>query len=544
MSYENIRIDEGYPMDESDDESIQVSPLLQTEQFQDAKLDGPTEGSSYVKPAAASYSKEDPWADSYLEPGTSSWRRPRARASTMLPERDFSDPYSPVEGNQNEEEELTFANQHQRASVFVRKSYQPPPESSSHQQKVHFGPSKPEEDTLPFEATKATASQGRQRMSGLPRISTGIVMSKENFENYRKSLIMRDGSLIRNDSKMVQEMDREGRDGDIDDDEAVSSDAREQKRHAAKLRQQQEARMSIYRQSMTRLIGESAPHAAAVSGNRAGKNADNDSDDGSDDDDIMEDIPLSILQAHGFPKKMSPTKKKRTHSPSPKSSIDLQTTMDTPKKAGSVTLSRQQRPASTLGFTDVFGDRKREPVGRGLIGEITREEEAKLKRQSMPWGSYGVVNKRHSMVPSETMSAPLPDTKVGDPVMQDIQAKLQQLIETQTYLMQNMNYQPTSTRQLSPSVAPSLRTVESPSPSAQVQKEPPVPSHTVQNPMPVPVSYDEPSNNRVWNRPTAMRAIVADRDGIDDSDDDDDEWREAMAARSSLRAQWRSELAA
>lgn len=535
MSYAGARLTgvEAYNTEMSDDESIQESPLLQTGKFQEVIPVGPLE-ESYVKPSVEPNSASDPWISSEIGVSPSRWGETYAPLAGELSEEDQSDPYFPTKAEQNEK--LGFEHHGKGPKIFARKTYQPL--EKPRQYEGFDNHSKAEDDALPFEVTKATASQGRQRMSALPRISTGIVMSKENFDTYRRSLdVMRQGSLVRSGSTTQGNPDL---DPNQDENDDINPDERERKRQAAKVRQQQEARMSVYRQSMTKLIGEAAPHAPAISSNHCSKSS-RDADDLSDDDDIMDDVPLSILQAHGFPKKSSATRKKQDSTPSLLSGPAKLDMVRGPAASTTGARPPSLRPARGLGFSNVFGDTGTRSIDRGLIGEIAKEEEAKRKRQSFPWGAaYGANGDRQSLAHSETMSAPLPGTHASDPTIHDIQAKLQQLIETQALMMQNMNQFPHG--QFSTQSAPSLKSRTAHPPMAEPTQASVALPHTISS-QPLPAADGDVYHTKAWNRPSTMR-LIATKFNESEESDDDDEWREALAARQELRAQWRSQLAA
>jgi hypothetical protein len=136
------------------------------------------------------------------------------------------------------------------------------------------------------------------------------VMTTEQFERYRKD-------KERHTPLAQDNQDQDDDDGDeinYDDDE----DEAEKSKQQVKQRKKQEAHMAVYRQQMMKVTGEptpsistpsyrpglptslSAPHLSQL------KAPSPDHTTGVSDEDEDEEVPLAILQAHGFPAKNRP----------------------------------------------------------------------------------------------------------------------------------------------------------------------------------------------------------------------------------------------
>ncbi|KJZ76541.1 hypothetical protein HIM_03877 [Hirsutella minnesotensis 3608] len=137
------------------------------------------------------------------------------------------------------------------------------------------------------------------------------VMTPAEFEKYREHKARQDST----DKATQQEVKDDDDDDEINYDD--EDDEQEKSRQQAKQRRKQEAHMTIYRQQMMKVTGESASPPVARSG-RVGllpspsapqlttmKTPSPDLAAGADEDED-EDVPLGILQAHGFPGKNRP----------------------------------------------------------------------------------------------------------------------------------------------------------------------------------------------------------------------------------------------
>lgn len=135
------------------------------------------------------------------------------------------------------------------------------------------------------------------------------VMTPEQFEQYRDDKVKRE---------IMDGADKDGSDSEeevnYDDDE---EDDLEKQKQLAKQRRKQEAHMTVYRQQMMKVTGESASNAPPTRPNLSvslstpnlpmhdgidKSRSTSPPSDGSSD----EEVPLAILQAHGFPSRNRP----------------------------------------------------------------------------------------------------------------------------------------------------------------------------------------------------------------------------------------------
>lgn len=282
-------------------------------------------------------------------------------------------------------------------------------------------------DTLPFDLTTRSATQDMP--VNTTRYSDGLnrVMTSNTFENYkRKADVGRESSIRnavspsrQNSVSPVHQVDISRSNTRIehgipDDSEFEDQDEKQQKKKAAKLRQEQDARMSLYRQSMMKIIGTSAGDgdvdglSKSSQALNVSKRISVDQDDNDDDDDdLLDDIPLSILQAHRFPKgthSRTPAPQTPTsHSREDLSVIGRQSVNSEPLRSevgvrASIASSRMlpnvesthRRPPGAPGtpgasLSHIFGN-KDSMLSRGLIGEISREEDMRRRRHTIGYG--------------------------------------------------------------------------------------------------------------------------------------------------------------
>ncbi len=138
------------------------------------------------------------------------------------------------------------------------------------------------------------------------------VMTPAEFEKYRQ-----DKERSSNDKAAVSAAKEADDEDEInyDDDE----DEQEKSKQQAKQRRKQEAHMAVYRQQMMKVTGEPAPSTPIQRTGRPGllpsssapqlsqmKAPSPDPIIGVTDEDDDEDVPLGILQAHGFPSRNRP----------------------------------------------------------------------------------------------------------------------------------------------------------------------------------------------------------------------------------------------
>lgn len=189
------------------------------------------------------------------------------------------------------------------------------------------------------------------------------VMTPSEFERYRKDkeVESRRAEVERAREQVVGEEDEEE---DIYEDD---EDEMEKSKQLAKQRRKQEAHMSVYRQQMMKVTGESMdafPMRPSMSSSLSTPNLvvpessrNNSSSDVSEDD---EEVPLAILAAHGFPNKNRPPTR-------------LNNMMSNPNLRQAAQPS-YQRPGSAQGQA---------PTGNGPLPPFAR---------GLPQDPYGLVN--------------------------------------------------------------------------------------------------------------------------------------------------------
>lgn len=190
------------------------------------------------------------------------------------------------------------------------------------------------------------------------------VMTPMEFEKYRKDkeVETRRAEVERAREQVVDDEDDEEEDIYEDDEDEM-----EKSKQIAKQRRKQEAHMTVYRQQMMKVTGESAdafpmrpgmnasfssPHLTVPESSR------NPSSDNSEEDD--EEVPLAILAAHGFPNKNRPPTR-------------LNQMMSNPNLRQAAQPS-YQRPGSAQGHA---------PAGSGPLPPFAR---------GLPQDPYGLVN--------------------------------------------------------------------------------------------------------------------------------------------------------
>ncbi|KAM5524867.1 hypothetical protein FOXYSP1_00910 [Fusarium oxysporum f. sp. phaseoli] len=253
-----------------------------------------------------------------------------------------------------------------------------------------------------FEGTSAHSSRITNRFNSRapspPR--NNKVMTPAQFEKYRKDKERHDLS-----HGVMQSTPNDDDDDEInyDDDE----DEIEKSKQQAKQRRKQEAHMAVYRQQMMKVTGEqpdmqsherpglassmSAPQLHLMKTPSPGPPA------GASDEDDDEEVPLAILQAHGFPSKNRPPARLSTMGSNPNLRASTQLAPPRPGSAMGESSGQNQRhsmlPAFARGLPqDPF-------VGAGIAKPAMRESltfsgglPASESQQSLPPGGLvGVI---------------------------------------------------------------------------------------------------------------------------------------------------------
>ncbi|KAI0450629.1 hypothetical protein F5B21DRAFT_424878 [Xylaria acuta] len=296
------------------------------------------------------------------------------------------------------------------------------------------------------------------RIGGRPNTSpqnqSNKVMTPEEFEKYRQNKAKEEklGYIGSGDS------DKEDEEINYDDDE---DDELEKSKQLQKQRRKQEAHLSVYRQQMMKVTGEtsnptsrstmstslSTPNLAMGHAVNNG-NTPTPPSDGSEDD---EEVPLAILAAHGFPNKNRPPTRLSTMGSQP----NLRASMQPPATAGTNSASGEgapaggrlppfarklpqdpylgaglinQAPRESIAFAGGAPAQPRPVPTGGLVGVIANEERARALRR----GSPAIDNAKNS-IPQSQMN-PAFDPVNGIP----------------SQMMYPMNMQPTQPPMLTP----------------------------------------------------------------------------------------------
>ncbi|KAI0538227.1 hypothetical protein GGR58DRAFT_311161 [Xylaria digitata] len=201
------------------------------------------------------------------------------------------------------------------------------------------------------------------------------VMTPQEFEKYRQNKAKEEklGFIDPNES------DKEDDEINYDDDE---DDELEKSKQIQKQRRKQEAHLSVYRQQMMKVTGESSnptPRPAMSTSlstpNLPVTHAVNNGhtptppSDGSEED---EEVPLAILAAHGFPNKNRPPTRLSTMGSQP----NLRASMQPPATVGTNSAAGDSAPAGASGSRLPPFARKlpQDPyLGAGLINQPPRE---------------------------------------------------------------------------------------------------------------------------------------------------------------------------
>ncbi|KAI8954790.1 hypothetical protein F4801DRAFT_449994 [Xylaria longipes] len=214
------------------------------------------------------------------------------------------------------------------------------------------------------------------RVGGRPNTSpqnqSNKVMTPEEFEKYRQNKAKEEklGYIGSSDS------DKEDDDINYDDDE---DDELEKSKQLQRQRRKQEAHLSVYRQQMMKVTGETSnptsrpavPTSLSTPNLTTGHAMNNGNmptppSDGSEED---EEVPLAILAAHGFPNKNRPPTRLSTMGSQP----NLRASMQPPATAGTNSASGDGTPAG--GRLPPFARKlPQDPyLGAGLINQPPRE---------------------------------------------------------------------------------------------------------------------------------------------------------------------------
>jgi hypothetical protein len=216
------------------------------------------------------------------------------------------------------------------------------------------------------------------------------VMTPAQFERYKQ-----DQERLRSVGGQSKDDADEDEDETYDDDE----DETEKARQMAKQRRKQEAHMAVYRQQMMKVTGEAAPVRPNVFASQSSPNLLNNGDGEGED----EEVPLAILQAHGFPNKNKPPMRSSGSNPNLRAASAMgggggqlpvfarNLPQDPYFGAGLVNPMHRESLAFGGGSPSVSGEPSRGLPPGGLVGVIATEERSRAMRRGSPnaQGTYG-----------------------------------------------------------------------------------------------------------------------------------------------------------
>lgn len=213
----------------------------------------------------------------------------------------------------------------------------------------------------------------KERASMIPQGNK--VMTKAEFEKYKQSAPTHeddDNSQHSNDSDAYED-----------------EDENERKRQLAKQRRKQEAHLAVYRQQMMKVTGEQPSDLPSLTSGRPTVSRSTHSlpslasiptldpkaqgeISGRSSDDEDEDVPLGVLQAHGFPSKSRPpTRLTSASTAEPRSESQMSTY---PQSTGATRIDPTAGGAGNTGLPPFARNLPRDPyVGASLVDQPTRQ---------------------------------------------------------------------------------------------------------------------------------------------------------------------------
>lgn len=295
------------------------------------------------------------------------------------------------------------------------------------------------------------------------------VMTPAQFERYKQ-----DQERLRRTGEVKAE--DEGDEEERYDDDGEDEHELEKAKAVAKQRRKQEAHMAVYRQQMMKVIGEpiNTTDRPSIFSTQSSPNLTNIGkiDDTEEED---EEIPLGILQAHGFPSKNKPPSvRNNSHNSSIKlgSSSGASSGIVDPRLpvfarnlpqdpyygSGIVRPMQRESLAFSGGSSANSGGMMGLPPG-GLVGVIATEERSRAMRRGspIPQGDFiaqaptitlgagqntnefpgGMLNMMGSGIPLASMVPPQMLTP-GDQAQMQMTQQMQQFMQMQMQFMQMM----------------------------------------------------------------------------------------------------------
>lgn len=264
-------------------------------------------------------------------------------------------------------------------------------------------------DNIPLNTSRLnTPRQPSRKQAETP--AQNKVMTPVEFEKYRKDkeFESRRAEVEQARERVANGEEEEEEDDNYDDDE----DEVEKSRQLAKQRKKQEAHMSVYRQQMMKVTGDSADGPIMRPGIQMSlstpnltvpefNSSKNPSSDVSEDD---EEVPLAILAAHGFPNKNRPPTRLSNMMSNPNLRQAAQPSYQRPGSAmgqiqgghGPLPPFARNLPQDPYGLVNApvresfalgggvpAGQKSPVPPG-GLVGVIASEERARSLRRGSP----------------------------------------------------------------------------------------------------------------------------------------------------------------
>lgn len=271
-----------------------------------------------------------------------------------------------------------------------------------------------------------------------------------------------EGSLVEKEDDKDDDSEYSSSSSESGDDESEDEETRKlrnrfdnednDKKESIRMRLKQDAHLSVYRQKMTKVTGSQTALSAMA---RSSTMLDLPPDlAGLDDDeeDEYDDVPLAVLQAHGFPSNNNRRLKTMASQPNLSSSK-----LAAPGESGPNILYNNNSSSASINHQPIVGTNRMSTIPplpsdvfgahsnvapRGLIGEIAREEEAKARRKSMgglnllAQAGGGPGGGRASTYAGSLFNG------VGGGVApgggNEIQAQLQQLMQIQMTMLQQL----------------------------------------------------------------------------------------------------------
>ncbi|PHH63782.1 hypothetical protein CDD81_5439 [Ophiocordyceps australis] len=334
------------------------------------------------------------------------------------------------------------------------------------------------EGSLPPRAVRASQRANGRAVSQ----AQNKVMTPAEFEEYRQQhegQKSRDGGASDAAAKDSSHDDDEEDEINYDDD----YDEQEKSRQQTKQRRKQEAHMAVYRQQMMKVTGETGGGAAprarpsivlSSSAPQLSQMKSPSPDAAMNEDDDDDDVPLGILQAHGFPhKSRPPTMLNATGS---MGNVRAASVMGEGAGAGGAGRRMSTLPAfarnlpqdpfvgasiarpalrESLSFGDaaLFAQQQAPATPGGLVGVIANEERSRALRRGSPnmdshkmamngaLGLDAMAGIPHHMLYSAAPAPQQPVLTPGDQAQIQMTQQMQQFMQMQMQLMHMMAVQ-------------------------------------------------------------------------------------------------------